>query len=1261
MSPRRLHILSFALILGLLAAFGLQAQIRSATLTGTVTDKSAAAVPDAEVFLSNEETGETLQVKTGETGIYLIPYLAAGRYTLNIRKQGFASAKQSGILLGTGQTLRADLSLDIGAVETAVSVEASALSLQTESATVQNSIGSEVIKTIPNLNHNPLFYASLQPGVVGRASFNDSTNVNSFGLGVEGRRFFSAISVNGAQSFSADIQVDGLSVQGSAWNETAIIPNQEGLQEVRTVTNSYSAEYGRGSGLVQMATKTGTNEYHGSAFYRGRNEALNANRFENNARELARTPFKVHSFGASAGGPVLKNRLFFFASYEGLRHKRALDYVRTVPTEAERVGDFSRTIVNAGGAARNLELYDPSTVTLTAPNTYRRNPIPGNDMRRVSGLIDPNILKFYSFYPAPNRAPDDVFGANNFKVSRQQEYDRTSVNARVDARFGSHSLYASFGVNRGGITTPGAWGPDNPFYSQFQFIGQDNSDDNPFAQIGSTLVLTPSLVADIRFGLTRINTVNMAYPGASAFDYSAFGIPQSIQAINAVPNGSPEVGPGATWTALSRTSSLYKQEAQTNPNFNASATWIRGRWTHKFGADARVFLSNYSDPAYAMQILTLAGLTAQYTDALGTVLAPAGVSLNAANQGWQPASMLSGYGRIQVQGDRNPKPAFAQKYLAFYSQNDWKATDRLTVGLGLRWDFQPGPTERYNRFRSVDFSRTRYFDTPGYWNFPGVNGSPRNLYENTYDNFGPRASIAYRTWKDTVIRAGYGLTYLPSNTGYFATGGFYGMDAFAPTTLNDNSVIYGSTPNGVPVGKFNQVNAIVPALGANPDAPQFYGVSNFAYFPSSGFTNSSLQQWNLTVERKFGKDWLASLGYVASKGSHLPTARLPINSTQLVNPSTLANCRQDHIARAGSGNYCTDLIDNPYQTPGQPPILFGGSLRNARIQRILTLQPYPAVGGSGFSTTEGWSTYHSMQANVTRSYANGLQFNANYVWSKSMAFNMSEAQSNGFGDGYGYAGTLDMTNYRNNYTLTPNDTPHRFVASVLYELPVGKGRRFEAANPIVSALVSDWRVSSAFLAQSGNPFEVTGANAGALNGRPNRVSGQPVEVPKELQRWYDSPNTADRTVTLPSGRRMIVCRYCFLKYNPDAFRAATVQVPDGRFISDAFWYGDSAPTFGDIRQPGLHNINLTVDRAFRLTERVRFEFSAQASNLFNHMQLRPIYTSGLGSVQLRNDAANGLFPGSGTNDNFGTITLAPTSGNATFDPRQIEFHLRIRF
>ena len=262
--------------------------------------------------------------------------------------EGFSSSRTTGTPVGTGEIVRVDLSLTIGTILTVVEVTANPTALQTENATVQDTVGSVVIENIPNITSNPLYYAALQPGVAGGHNLNTSQTARAFGIGQESRRQFSELSINGGQQFTNELLLDGVSIQGPNRHEATVVPNPEGIQEVRTLVNNYSAEYGRGQGIITLATKSGTNEYHGSAFYRLRNEALNANSFGNNARGIARQPFKVHQYGGTIGGPIAKNKTFFFTSYEGLEHQSSEDFFGTVPTELERRGDFSQTLAARG-------------------------------------------------------------------------------------------------------------------------------------------------------------------------------------------------------------------------------------------------------------------------------------------------------------------------------------------------------------------------------------------------------------------------------------------------------------------------------------------------------------------------------------------------------------------------------------------------------------------------------------------------------------------------------------------------------------------------------------------------------------------------------------------------------------------------------------------------------------------------------------------------------------------------------------------------
>jgi hypothetical protein len=313
---RKVWIVVFSITLVLSSL--LYAQIRSATITGTVKDTSGALVPDADVVVTQQETGIAITTKTTAAGIYTAPYLAAGTYTVEVRSTGFAAYKQTGLSLAVNQTVRVDVDLKVGALEQAVEVSAQSVQIQTDTSTVQGAIDSQVINGLPNPTSNPLYFAQLQAGVAPRNATADTTSLNSFGVGGVGRRQWSTLGVNGGRAYTNDIQLDGLPVMGGGYNEAAVLPNTEGLQEVRVIANNFSAQYGHGQAILAMSTKSGTNTYHGQADYTLRNEALNANNMYNNANGIKRPAFKVNEFGGAVGGPILKDKLFFCESSASL-------------------------------------------------------------------------------------------------------------------------------------------------------------------------------------------------------------------------------------------------------------------------------------------------------------------------------------------------------------------------------------------------------------------------------------------------------------------------------------------------------------------------------------------------------------------------------------------------------------------------------------------------------------------------------------------------------------------------------------------------------------------------------------------------------------------------------------------------------------------------------------------------------------------------------------------------------------------------------
>ncbi len=1266
--------LVFVAVISLLFTLTAWAQIKSSTITGIVTDSTGAVIPSATVTVINQETNVATTTVTDESGSFTVPYLAPGMYTVNIEKSnsGFSKASRTSISLSTTQTVKVEITMQAGGATDTVTVTADAASLQTASAIVGGQVNERLVQVLPNITHNPFAYATLQAGVIPRGAFNNTQNTFSFGIGIDGRRQASAISINGGSAFSNDIILDGVSVQGSAWNEAAVLPNQESLQEVKTIVNNYTAEYGRAQGVIIFTTKGGSNDWHGSGFWRIRNEALNANNFADNARNVARGPFKSHTYGGTFGGRILRDRAFFFASYEGLEFNRNYDFLKTVPTAAERNGDFSQTLVNVSGRAVPIKIFDPFNATrIGTTSSYLRAQFPtftdAGGVVRTSPLpaarLNQQGLAFLKAYPLPNRTPEDVFNRNNFFYRGLQQFSKNNINSRVDWNWGKHNFYGTGGIQMGRIVTPRSWGPDNRFYSRNEMAGNQQPDKNPYISIGDTWSVTPNIVIDARIGVNRIQSDNEA-DVFDDFDYSVFGIPSQILALSVIPGAPPSFAPGGGLSPLHDGQFIHKRERQTNTDANASMTWTRGRWTHKFGGTYRVMLSNYTDPHDPFQVQTGAEYTRQNINASGST---SGLTVpDASFGGYGPASIALGAGFMEERSGFAVRLALAQKYSALYTQNDWKVRDNLTVNLGLRWDVQPGPTERFNRISALDLDQKNPFGTTGRIIFPGVNVDRRNMWPTEWNNFGPRLGFAWQLQNSTVLRGGYGLTYIPSNTGYNDGPGFYGAGPFSPATatssLNPGNATtpYGTNPVGTLIGPFNSlaVSPIVLPIGADEKNPGIYG-GLVRRFPQN-YRNGIVQQWNLIAEKKFGNDWVTSVGYIGSHGSRLQVTFINVNNSQFVDPAVLTDWRNQYVASNGTVNPSTQQIANPFQPATGDLIPFGaGNIRNRTIPRIETFLPYPHHGNA-IHYTVGESDYHGLQLQVTRQFSKGLQFNAHYTWSKLIEFSSYNAANNqNFSDGGSTNGFSNIRPeaWRTNRKISTNDIPHRFVASYIYELPIGDGKLLNLGGGIADKLIGGWRIGGSFTASSGFVQPISNGGTNSINGLPDRLPGVDIELPKNLQKWYDGKTQ----VTLPSGRVIMPCNRCFLKYNIDAFQGRIVTTPNGSVVPDLFWYGTSAATFNDLRANGAWNANMSLEKSFRIGEKFKLELAAQTTNIFNHTTFRPgVQTSFGGTVIPATITANPTL-----NLKLGQLQdVANTWGAYTqnaYDPRQIEFVMKLRF
>ncbi|MGA3263006.1 MAG: carboxypeptidase-like regulatory domain-containing protein [Terracidiphilus sp.] len=1264
-------VLSFILCAGMAMA-----QIKSSTITGTVTDQKGAVVAGANITVTETNTGVSATSKTNAVGDYTVPYLALGTYTVTVQAANFETYRKTDIVMASDTTVRVDARLTVGNVTQTVEIKASTAVIQSENATVQGSIGADFIMDNPNINDNPLYYAGLQAGVVPAAQMY---NTRTLGVGYGDRIQFSAMRINGGEVGTNDVQIDGISVQGAAWHESTQMPNSDSLQEVSVETNNLSAALGGGQGVVSITTKSGTNALHGDVSYKIRNEQLNANGLSNNMRGVPRGKYRVNEWAGGVGGPVIlpklfngKDKLFFFVSYSHLSNAFPNNGYGTVPTTADRTGDFSADcIMNNSGNPVHNEIFDPYSAVETAPgsHTFLRTEYPhGTGTCIGDGLhgdmvtpADTYGLKILSAYPAPNVAPSDDYGDNNFYFSGNGTTTRDNLSGRMDIHLlPRNSLYLSGGVQKGNSQPPvgGGWGP-GPWFRG----GTTEIDNDPYAAIGDTISINPTTFADIRYGVERINST-YGFPPTSGYtsaDYSSYGMPTSVQNYIALPGSAPSIG-GMGYDSLNLDGWARKTEHQLNHTVTGSVTKLLGKWTMREGAEYRVDLGNWADIQFATPEVLAAWGPDSNTEQYGS-LSGGGNSLDTQPQqnGYFRASAAVGAQGWNLSPGSTAKPALASKYLAFYSQNDWKATRKLTVNLGLRYEIQPGPTERHNRMSSLDLTVPNPYAASlpsglnplagmGAFVFPGQSGYSRNLWDTQWNNIGPRLGFAYMLPKSTVLRGGIGRIYTPSNNGFNANTSIYGTSGFAGGVA---PIPYGQSPDGVPVGHFEdpQNTQIITALGA-VQSPQLYGGSpDPGNFLRKGFKNGYVDQWNVFLERKLG-GWLTSVGYVGSKGADLPWRHYPLSGYFSV-PWTALMDYQNGWASSNGTNHATDQVPNPIPALiGLAVDDSGGSTVNAfEAQYYPYLAFLPEWGGYSDATvvaSKGNSKYSALELSAKHSYSNGLTALITYTWSRATGVvggaTFAESQ---VGGSTGYSGGLDYRNPGNNKSLLAYDTKNRLVAAVNYELPIGKGKRLDPDNAVVRGVVGEWRVGTVVTLQSGMPW---GPNCGSENGR-CIPTGQALELPKSYQHWYDGSTS----VTLPDGRIFTPPQYSYLKWNPDAFTSQLVQWADGSTHEALYWLGTTPMTMDSLRMPTFQNVNLSINRRFPIWRGAALEFLADATNLFNRTNVQASDLSNGFSPYTYDDPAYNAHIGQ--NSNAGTGTM----GTSFYDPRQFTFTLRLNY
>src|SRR6266851_175694 len=994
----------------------LHAQTTNGGIQGTVTDPNGGAVSGASVTGRKLDTGLTQATSTTDAGIYSLPNLPPGRYSVVVEAPGLKKYSQEGVTVLTGTTVSLDIPMQVGGVSENVTVIADASQLQTATSEIGSTVEPVLVANLPlqvgGTIRNPVNFIKLVPGFVGGVDNNPGSNSSD------------DFKVNGGQEGGTDILVDGVSISlvspNTQWNKGV---STDAVDEFRVLQSNFSAEYGQsGDGIVSLTLKSGTNQVHGSVYDYFRNTGLDANSWVNNLSGSKRSVDKQNDFGGTFGGPVWvpkiyhgKNKTFFFFAYEGFRLKNGGTSFDDFPNENFRKGDFSALLPS-------VQLYDPTTHAAIPGNILTNDPnfTPSKVMTNVFALLPPtnggltsNVVDHTVSSTTANLFDvkiDHAFSEKH-RISGGFDYDNTKTG-------GSSNLGPIFGSSL----------PQNTRYIRFS--------DN--------YVFTPSLVNQFLVGFSR------RYRGEIANSLGQ-GYPDKIGLTGVNNTTFPCIKWGGTNYQVNNCGD--SQFADNVFQINDAVSWVKGKHNFKFGGEVRMLQFNVRRLTQGSGEFDFG--SAQ-TSSTGNASGLGGNSVASSLFGLSDTTTLN-YGNFS---------GVRYKDFALYAQDTYRFTSKLTLNYGLRYDIDLPASEAFSRFSMVDptlpnpdagniLGAYTYFGSGA-----GRNGRkrPQDIYHKA---FGPRLGFAYSINSKTVVRGGYGIYYEALKEGSFADQD--GLGFFNKETLN--------VLNGGPTHIDNGVTHLFPISG--PLTPGGQNNQNGVILvPSNTGRPADIQTWNLDIQRQVRNNLMVSVAYVGSKGTHLPALNVIPNQ---VNPSFLS--LGGDLTMPSS---CLTAVDPKLQCHSAIAagitLPYAGFTGN--INQIL--RPFPQYGNfnqedNSFTPDRtGNSTYNAMQLQVNKRFAQGLSFLVSYTVSK----NITDADSAGPGVS-GFIGTNSFIgensyNRKAEKAVSQLDTPQSLVASFFYELPVGRGKRYLNSGGMKDRVVGGWYVSTILSYHSGTPTEVYG-------------------------------------------------------------------------------------------------------------------------------------------------------------------------------------------
>ena len=964
----------------------------SAGVTGRVTDPSGSAIVNATVTARDLDRNTEYPTKTNEDGIYAFPRIPPGNYELKVEAPGFKTFLQASLHLDVNQRARLDVPMQVGVVSESVSVSAEAALLQTDTTQVGTEINPQTINHTVLISRNPVALTLLAPGV---ATPNPATFNNGIRSQGNGRPY-----VNGNREEANNFLLDGIDNNLTTENQTAYQPNPDAIQEFRMITNNASAEFGNfQGGVINVVIKSGTNQFHGNVFEDLRNDKLNANNWGNNWHTnpiIARQPLRWNQFGGTLGGPIFKNKLFFFADYQGLRKDTPGTPTSVTVFPADfRKGDFSRMLDPANGS---LQLYNPFSLQANGTRTpFGNNQIP---LSLFSTAVK-NLFSNPSLYPLP---------INN--AIRQNQFDSTSTLVNSDQGDFKLDWKIDQKDDFSGRYSNGR--QDNPAIHTFPLI-YNAFDLAPFSNgvLNWTRTFSPTLVNEFRAGMNNVTRNN---GGADK------GLGNVAQTLGIAAAGSGLLSlQGFTYVSNFGNANIGTQQlfANTTWHYADNLTVIRGRHLVKMGGQ---LLRQWNNVFYAGNNgrTGFINFNGQYTQG------PNGQSPT--SKALPEADFVLGLPNDLGRGLSSGTWGQRKFIYGLYAQDDYRATDTLTLNIGLRWEYHTPLVE-------VEDRQSNFGLFSGQLELAGKDANSHALYNGYKKDFQPRVGFAWTptaTGKKLVVRGAYTISSFMEGTG-----------TNLRLTLNppfeaEFETVYQSSLGNLPVTTLDQ-----GLSGLNPKNP-YVGANIRLWDPK--VRPSEVQQWNLTLEYQLPSSNVLSVGYVGQHGTHLVTAK-PYFQKQLINGQVFPS-----------------------------PFLAGNPTLVSQITQI-----------SG-TASEANQEYHAMQVSLHKRFSAGIEYQVSYTWSRTMSDSIGY-YGDGGQSGSQSAYMQNLYDRRAEWSPAYFDLKHNFVASYFYEFPFGKGKRFGSNwNRAADLALGGWEMGGTFTAHTGFPLTIKATDRSGTLARSARAN-----------------------------------------------------------------------------------------------------------------------------------------------------------------------------